>query len=116
MFEQSTAQLTEWSAEISDLRAANEKLQTTVERESGERQRLHSELQASTAIAARQQRELDALTARSAASDALVIKYQAGQIDSEAAFARVRDQLAMYTTRLEAMQVRDIVLVLSGVG
>lgn len=107
VFEQSTTQLTLWSSEISELRTAKAELSGQLAREAESGEQLQRDLQAAVIKVSRLQQEGEALLARAVAAEKTAGELQAAEARGESAFGRVKDQLAIYTTRLEALQVSD---------
>ena len=112
MLEESSSQLTSWGAEVSTLRSTNTELSGSLQAEARQSSQLRDELgtmrddlQSAIELVSSLRSELADLAREKDVVSEVTIRFKAEADANEAAFGRLKEQLAAYAQRIDALQV-----------
>ncbi len=112
LLEESSSQLTSWGAEVSTLRSTNTELSESLQAEARQSSQLRDELgttrddlQSAIELVSSLRTELADLAREKDLVSEVTIRFKAEADANEAAFGRLKEQLAAYAQRIDALQV-----------
>ncbi len=112
LLEESSSQLTSWGAEVSTLRSTNTELSESLQAEACQSSHLRDELgttrddlQSAIELVSSLRTELADLAREKDLVSEVTIRFKAEADANEAAFGRLKEQLAAYAQRIDALQV-----------